>query len=134
MANPPFNVNEVVYEKVKDDKRFNTYGIPKNKTKSSKKNSDKKETVPNANYLWISYFYSYLNEKGRAGFVMASSATDSSNKDKIIIKLIAMKLDSADEILDKKICSNCGALDSVKKFGEYEKYYSKKYQKIIHSK
>jgi type I restriction enzyme M protein len=53
MANPPFNVDEVVYEKVKDDKRFNTYGIPKNKSKSTKKDSDKKETVPNANYLWI---------------------------------------------------------------------------------
>lgn len=40
--------------------------------------------APNANYLWISYFYSYLNETGRAGFVMASSATDSQGKDKII--------------------------------------------------
>ena len=53
MANLPFNVDEVVYEKVKDDDRFNRYGIPKNKSKSSKTNSDKKETVPNANYLWI---------------------------------------------------------------------------------
>ena len=35
-----------------------------------------KKEFGNANYLWISYFYSYLNEKGRAGFVMASSATD----------------------------------------------------------
>ena len=38
----------------------------------------------NANYLWISYFYAYLNEKGRAGFVMASSATDSQGSDKDI--------------------------------------------------
>ena len=38
----------------------------------------------NGNYLWISYFYAYLNEKGRAGFVMASSATDSSGKDRDI--------------------------------------------------
>lgn len=45
--------------------------------------NDKKE-VSNANYLWISYFYSYLNETGRAGFVMAASATDSQNKDKDI--------------------------------------------------
>lgn len=43
MANPPFNVDEVVYEKVKDDPRFNTYGIPKNKTKAGKKTSDKKK-------------------------------------------------------------------------------------------
>lgn len=37
MANPPFNVDKVIYEKVKDDDRFNRYGIPKNKSKSSKK-------------------------------------------------------------------------------------------------
>ncbi len=77
MANPPFNVDEVVYDKVKDDARFNTYGIPRNKTKATgKKESDKKETVPNANYLWISYFASALNESGKAALVMANSASD----------------------------------------------------------
>lgn len=76
MANPPFNVDEVVYEKVKDDPRFNTYGVPKNKTKAGKKESDKKETVPNANYLWISYFATALNDNGRAALVMANSASD----------------------------------------------------------
>lgn len=76
MANPPFNVDEVVYEKVKDDPRFNTYGIPKNKSAAGKKNADKKETVPNANYLWISYFAAALNENGRAALVMANSASD----------------------------------------------------------
>ena len=76
MANPPFNVDEVVYDKVKDDPRFNTYGVPKNKSKSTKKNSDKKETVPNANYLWISYFATALNENGRSALVMANSASD----------------------------------------------------------
>lgn len=77
MANPPFNVDEVVYDKVKGDARFNTYGIPRNKTKASgKKESDKKETVPNANYLWISYFASALNESGKAALVMANSASD----------------------------------------------------------
>lgn len=77
MANPPFNVDEVVYDRVKDDARFNTYGIPRNKTKASgKKESDKKETVPNANYLWISYFASALNESGKAALVMANSASD----------------------------------------------------------
>lgn len=81
MANPPFNVDEVVYERVKDDKRFNTYGIPKNKSKSTKKSSDKKETVPNANYLWISYFASALNENGKAGLVMANSASDAGNSE-----------------------------------------------------
>ena len=81
MANPPFNVDEVVYERVKDDARFNTYGIPKNKTKAGKKESDKKETVPNANYLWISYFASALNEHGKAALVMANSASDASNSE-----------------------------------------------------
>jgi type I restriction enzyme M protein len=60
MANPPFNVNKVDKAKLEDDKRF-LFGIPK---------SD------NANYLWIQTFYSALNEKGRAGFVMANSASD----------------------------------------------------------
>lgn len=76
MANPPFNVDEVVYDKVKDDPRFNVYGIPKNKSKSTKKDKDKKETVPNANYLWISYFATALNENGRSALVMANSASD----------------------------------------------------------
>ena len=81
MANPPFNVDEVVYERVKDDARFNTYGIPKNKSKSTKKESDKKETVPNANYLWISYFASALKETGKAALVMANSASDAGNSE-----------------------------------------------------
>lgn len=81
MANPPFNVDEVVYEKVKDDARFNTYGVPKNKSKSTKKASDKKETVPNANYLWISYFASALKENGKAALVMANSASDAGNSE-----------------------------------------------------
>lgn len=84
MANPPFNVDEVVYEKVKDDPRFNKYGIPKNKSKSGKKNADKKETVPNANYLWISYFATALNEHGKAALVMANSASDAGNSEKDI--------------------------------------------------
>ena len=74
MANPPFNVDKVKAESCESAKRlpFGMPGINKNKE------------VGNANYLWISYFYSYLNETGRAGFVMASSATDSQGKDKII--------------------------------------------------
>lgn len=58
------------------DARFTTYGIPRNKTKWTKKASDKKETVPNANYLWIGYFATALNEKGRAALVIANSASD----------------------------------------------------------
>ena len=81
MANPPFNVDEVVVEKVQGDPRFNTYGVPRNKSKSTKKASDKKETVPNANYLWIGYFATALNESGRAGLVMANSASDASGSE-----------------------------------------------------
>lgn len=76
MANPPFNVDEVVVEKVLGDPRFNTYGVPRNSSKSTKKKSDKKETVPNANYLWIGYFATALNENGKAALVMANSASD----------------------------------------------------------
>lgn len=76
MANPPFNVDEVVFDKVADDVRFNTYGIPRNKTAGGKKSGDKKETVPNANYLWIGYFATALNETGKAALVMANSASD----------------------------------------------------------
>ena len=81
MANPPFNVDEVVVEKVSDDARFNTYGVPRNKSKSTKKKSDKKETVPNANYLWIGYFATALNENGKAALVMANSASDASGSE-----------------------------------------------------
>ena len=81
MANPPFNVDEVVVEKVIDDARFNTYGVPRNKSNSAKKASDKKETVPNANYLWIGYFATALNDNGRAALVMANSASDASGSE-----------------------------------------------------
>lgn len=88
MANPPFNVNEVVFDRVSNDIRFNTYGIPRNKSKSTKKNSDKKETVPNANYLWIGYFASALNNNGKAALVMANSASDASGSEYEIRKKI----------------------------------------------
>ncbi len=70
MANPPFNVDGVDKSKdsVKNDKRL-PFGLPKN---------------DNANYLWIQYFYGYLNKKGRAGFVMASSASDAGHSEKDI--------------------------------------------------
>lgn len=81
MANPPFNVDEVVVEKVINDPRFNRYGVPRNATKSTKKESDKRETVPNANYLWIGYFATALNANGKAALVMANSASDSSKSE-----------------------------------------------------
>lgn len=81
MANPPFNVDEVSVDRVIEDARFNTYGVPRNKTKSTKKASDKKETVPNANYLWIGYFATAMNEHGKAALVMANSASDASGSE-----------------------------------------------------
>lgn len=74
MANPPFNVDKVKSESADNAGRL-PFGMP---------SVNAKKEVGNGNYLWISYFYSYLNEKGRAGFVMASSATDSQGKDKDI--------------------------------------------------
>ena len=65
MANPPFNVDEVDAGKVKNDPRL-PFGLP---------GVNKKKAVSNGNYLWISYFYSYLNEQGRSGFVMSSQAS-----------------------------------------------------------
>lgn len=73
LANPPFNVDEVSLDAVETDPRFNTFGVPRRKTKTKSKG---KETVPNANYLWINLFATSLNEAGRAGFVMANSASD----------------------------------------------------------
>ena len=74
MANPPFNVDKVKSESAQSAGRL-PFGLP---------SVNKNKEVGNANYLWISYFYAYLNEQGRAGFVMASSATDSQGKDKDI--------------------------------------------------
>jgi type I restriction enzyme M protein len=88
MANPPFNVDDVNLDRVKDQKRFNEYGIPQNKTKQSAKTSKKKDvnTVPNANYLWINLFATSLKEKGRAALVMANSASDARNSEAVIRK------------------------------------------------
>lgn len=75
MANPPFNVDKVKSESASAAGRL-PFGLPGVNAKTKE--------IGNANYLWISYFYAYLNEHGRAGFVMASSATDSANKDRDI--------------------------------------------------
>ena len=68
MANPPFNVKGIDKERIKDDPRF-SYGIPK---------------ADNGNYLWIQIFLNSLNDKGRAGFVMANSASDAGHSEKEI--------------------------------------------------
>lgn len=75
LANPPFNVDDVALSAVEKDRRFNTYGIPRNKTQA-KKSEQGKETVPNANYLWINLFATSLKDSGRAALVMANSASD----------------------------------------------------------
>jgi type I restriction enzyme M protein len=85
LANPPFNVDDVSLAKVEKDRRFNTYGIPRNKGYAKAK--DKAAiTVPNANYLWITLFATSLNEKGRAALVMANSASDARNSEADIRK------------------------------------------------
>lgn len=70
MANPPFNVDAVSAELAEAAGRL-PFGLPK---------VNKEKSVSNANYLWVSYFYAYLKNTGRAGFVMPSSATDSDAK------------------------------------------------------
>lgn len=72
MANPPFNVDKVDKERLKDDPRY-LLGLPKN---------------DNANYLWIQIFYSALNSTGRAGFVMANSAGDARSSELEIRRLL----------------------------------------------
>jgi type I restriction enzyme M protein len=72
MANPPFNVDMVDAERVKDDRRL-PFGLP---------GVNKNKHVSNGNYLWISYFHSYLSDTGRAGFVMSSQASSASHGEK----------------------------------------------------
>ena len=72
MANPPFNVDLVDAERIKGDPRL-PFGLPG-------VNKDKK--VSNGNYLWMSYFWSYLSDKGRAGFVMSSQASSAGHGEK----------------------------------------------------
>ena len=65
MANPPFNVDEIDADKIETDPRL-PFGLP---------GVNKQGKVSNGNYVWISYFYGYLSEQGRAGFVMSSQAS-----------------------------------------------------------
>jgi type I restriction enzyme M protein len=78
MANPPFNVDLVDAERIKGDARL-PFGLP---------GVNKQKKVGNGNYLWISYFWSYLNEKGRAGFVMSSQASSAGHGEKDVRRKI----------------------------------------------
>ena len=89
MANPPFNVDEVDADKVKGDKRL-PFGLP---------GVNKAKKVSNANYLWMSYFYSYLNENGRAGVVMSSQAS-SAGRDEAIVRQKLVETGSVDVMID----------------------------------
>ena len=89
MANPPFNVDEVDAEKVKGDKRL-PFGPP---------GVNKAKKISNANYLWLSYFYSYLNETGRAGVVMSSQAS-SAGRDEAKVRRKLVETGAVDMMID----------------------------------
>ena len=89
MANPPFNVDEVDAEKVRGDKRL-PFGLP---------GVNKAKKVSNANYLWLSYFYSYLNESGRAGVVMSSQAS-SAGRDEAKVRQKLVETGAVDVMID----------------------------------
>ncbi len=89
MANPPFNVDEVDAEKVKGDRRL-PFGLP---------GVNKAKKVSNANYLWLQYFYSYLNENGRAGIVMSSQAS-SAARDEAKVRQKLIETGAVDVMID----------------------------------
>lgn len=89
MANPPFNVDEVNAENIKGDKRL-PFGLP---------GVNKAKKVSNANYLWMSYFYSYLNDKGRAGVVMSSQAS-SAGRDEATVRQKLVETGAVDVMID----------------------------------
>jgi type I restriction enzyme M protein len=89
MANPPFNVDEVDEDKVKNDPRL-PFGLP---------GVNKGKKVSNGNYLWISYFYAYLNERGRAGFVMSSQAS-SAGRDEAKVRQKLIETGDVDLMID----------------------------------
>lgn len=88
MANPPFNVDEVDADKVKGDPRL-PFGLP---------GVNKSKKVSSGNYLWISYFYSYLNARGRAGFVMSSQAS-SAGRDEATVRQKLIKTGAVDVMI-----------------------------------
>lgn len=111
MANPPFNVDEIDAEKIKDDPRL-PFGI---------RSVNQKKKVSNGNYVWISYFYSYLKEKGRAGFVMSSQASSSgrlakedlAEKKKDSKTKESSEFNSSDEANIRKLLVETGHVDAM---------------------
>jgi type I restriction enzyme M protein len=89
MANPPFNVDEVDAGEIKGDTRL-PFGLP---------GVNKGKKVSNANYLWLSYFYSYLNETGRAGVVMSSQAS-SAGRDEALVRRKLVETGAVDVMID----------------------------------
>ena len=89
MANLPFNVKDVKLDVVKNKPYFNAYDTPQNKSKSTGSKDADKDTIPNANYLWINLFACSLNGTGRAALVMPNSASDAWHSEQDIrIRLI----------------------------------------------
>lgn len=90
MANPPLNVDEVDADKIKSDRRRLPFGLP---------GVNKNKKVSNANYLWIQYFYSYLNDTGKAGFVMSSQAS-SAGRDEAKVREQLVRTGHVDIMVD----------------------------------
>ena len=89
MANPPFNVDEVDAEKVRGDRRL-PFGLP---------GVNKEKKVSNANYLWLQYFYTYLNGNGCAGIVMSSQAS-SAGRDEAKVRQKLVETGAVDAMID----------------------------------
>jgi type I restriction enzyme M protein len=96
MANPPFNVKDVSLAAIENNPRFNRFGLPRNKTKATKKNTTEAadsegERIPNGNYLWITMFIAALKREGRAALVMANSASDVGNSEYEIRRKLVLR-------------------------------------------
>ncbi len=97
MANPPFNVDEIDAAKMKDDPRL-TFGLP---------GVNKGGKVSNGNYVWMSFFHSYLSERGRAGIVMSSQASSAGGQE---AKVHEALVKSGDMDIMCAIRGNCRAV------------------------
>ena len=103
MANPPFNVDEIDADKVKTDPRlpFGLSGV------------NKKDKFSNGNYIWISYFYSYLNEGRRAGFVMSSRASSAGGGEAKVRYFVKQARWLAEQFPEAKLCDVEGLVKLV---------------------
>lgn len=118
MANPPFNVDEIDADKIKNDPRL-PFGLP---------GVNKKGAVSNGNYVWISYFYSYLNEGGRSGFVMSSQAS-SAGRDEAKVRRKLVEVGHVDVMIairpnffyTRSVPCELWFLDRAKPIGKHDK-------------